>query len=134
MHFAPMTVAALAVSGQEAKEAQVVRVAQTPEEIRALLAEIASELPDRPQDPLRYDEQGRALPPWVTHPHIERYSIGWRMGSGEDYWHAFAEWYSSLSEADWSEYRAAYPAPEGWEDFYEIRESGRTSGNETFHG
>jgi hypothetical protein len=44
------------------------------------------------------------------------------MGSGEVYWHAFAEWYSSLSETDWSHYRAAYPAPEGWEDFYGFRE------------
>ncbi len=24
-------------------------------------------------------------PPWIAYPHIERYSIGWRMGYGEDY-------------------------------------------------
>ena len=24
-------------------------------------------------------------PPWLAHREIERYSIGWRMGSGEDY-------------------------------------------------
>lgn len=24
-------------------------------------------------------------PPWLAYPEIERYSIGWRMGYGEDY-------------------------------------------------
>ena len=24
-------------------------------------------------------------PPWLAHREIERYSIGWRMGYGEDY-------------------------------------------------
>ena len=24
-------------------------------------------------------------PPWMAHREIERYSIGWRMGHGEDY-------------------------------------------------
>jgi len=111
-----ITGAAIAMSSQEPK------VAQTPEEIKAMIEAAAKDLPDGPLNPLKYDERGRALPPWVVFPDIERYSIGWRMGSGEDYWHAFAEWYSSLTATDWSHYRASYPAPEGWEDFYEIRE------------
>ena len=124
----------LAIGGMLAVSSQEPDVAQTPEEIGAMIEDAAKDLPDSPLSPLKYDEQGRALPPWEVFPDIERYSIGWRMGSGEDYWHAFAEWYSSLSATEWSNYRATYLAPEGWEDFYEIRESGKTSGNETFHG
>ena len=30
-------------------------------------------------------------PPWLAHREIERYSIGWRMGSGEDYIDRFGE-------------------------------------------
>lgn len=29
-------------------------------------------------------------PPWLAHREIERYSIGWRMGYGEDYIYRFA--------------------------------------------
>ncbi len=25
------------------------------------------------------------LPPWLAYPEIDRHSIGWRMGYGEDY-------------------------------------------------
>ena len=31
-------------------------------------------------------------PPWLAHREIERYSIGWRMGYGEDYIYRFGDW------------------------------------------
>lgn len=31
-------------------------------------------------------------PPWLAHREIERYSIGWRMGYGEDYIVRFGDW------------------------------------------
>ncbi|MFR3181913.1 hypothetical protein [Dysosmobacter welbionis] len=31
-------------------------------------------------------------PPWMAFPEIERYSIGWRMGYGEDYIDRFDDW------------------------------------------
>ena len=31
-------------------------------------------------------------PPWLAHREIERYSIGWRMGHGEDYIYRFGDW------------------------------------------
>ena len=31
-------------------------------------------------------------PPWLAHREIERYSIGWRMGYGEDYIDRFDDW------------------------------------------
>ena len=35
-------------------------------------------------------------PLWIMYPHINRYSIDWRMGYGEDYAMNFTEWYSSI--------------------------------------
>lgn len=41
-------------------------------------------------------------PPWLAHREIERYSIGWRMGYGEDYIYRFGAWLDGLlpEEAD----------------------------------
>ena len=36
-------------------------------------------------------------PPWLAHREIERYSIGWRMGYGEDYIDRFGDWLDTLS-------------------------------------
>ena len=35
-------------------------------------------------------------PPWLAHREIERYSIGWRMGYGEDYIYRFGDWLDNL--------------------------------------
>ena len=35
-------------------------------------------------------------PPWLAHREIERYSIGWRMGYGEDYIDRFGDWLDTL--------------------------------------
>ena len=40
------------------------------------------------------DPHGDLAPPWERFPHYERYTIGWRMGSGEDWlglWSVFLE-------------------------------------------
>ena len=37
-------------------------------------------------------------PPWLAHREIERYSIGWRMGYGEDYIYRFGDWLDTLSQ------------------------------------
>ena len=39
-------------------------------------------------------------PPWLAHREIERYSIGWRMGYGEDYICRFGDWLDTLSPDD----------------------------------
>lgn len=59
------------------------------------------------------------LPLWLKHPDIPAYSIGWRMGHGEDYRFAWAEWYNALSDEEQRRYQALYPAPEEWEGFYD---------------
>lgn len=53
-------------------------------------------------------------PPWLAYPEIERYSIGWRMGYGEDYmWH-FSDWLDSLSAEEQKEYQSLFPEPVTW--------------------
>ena len=51
-------------------------------------------------------------PPWLAHREIERYSIGWRMGHGEDYidregWRLA----HTLSPEERTEYRTLFPEP-----------------------
>ena len=46
-------------------------------------------------------------PPWLAHREIERYSIGWRMGYGEDYIDRFGDWLDTLSPEE----RTGIPHP-----------------------
>ena len=69
-------------------------------------------------------------PPWLAHREIERYSIGWRMGSGEDYIDRFSDWLDALSSEERTEYRTLFPEPVTWtgwwddEDKVEVLEHG----------
>lgn len=59
------------------------------------------------------------MPPlWLMYPHISRYSIGWRMGYGEDYAYNFNQWYTSLSDDDQKKYEDMYPERKGWYGWY----------------
>jgi hypothetical protein len=62
--------------------------------------------------------QGTLVPPWVKHPNIPRYSIGWRMGSGEWYvwmWRQWSEeWDVSDREIYWTDH---LPIPFFWTDW-----------------
>ena len=53
-------------------------------------------------------------PPWLAHREIERYSIGWRMGYGEDYIYRFGDWLDTLSPEEQTEYRTLFPEPDVW--------------------
>ena len=61
--------------------------------------------------------QKKMMPPWEAFPTYERYTIGWRMGSGEQYLH---DWYDFLKTIPANfESRLAYlkhhrPAPLNW--------------------
>ena len=39
-------------------------------------------------------------PPWIAYPEIERYSIGWRMGYGEEYICRWGGWWETLTEKE----------------------------------
>ena len=52
----------------------------------------------------------KIMPPlWLAFREIERYSIGWRMGYGEDYRYRFGDWLDTLSPEEQAEYRALFP-------------------------
>lgn len=57
------------------------------------------------------DEEGLLPPPWVFAPDIPYGSIGWRMGNGEEYWHAFFDWLRHLPPKELQRVREKYPEP-----------------------
>ncbi|EGK1783534.1 NADAR family protein [Listeria monocytogenes] len=60
------------------------------------------------------------LPPlWLAYPEIERYSIGWRMGYGEDYQTKFFEWWETLYSSEKREYQTLFPEPITWDGWWE---------------
>lgn len=60
------------------------------------------------------------LPPlWLTYPEISQYSIGWRMGYGEDYRWLFNDWFTGLSQEEQSKYQEMFPTPYSWRGYYE---------------
>lgn len=73
-------------------------------------------------------------PPWLAYPNIERFSIGWRMGAGEDYIDRFSIWLNSLSPEDQAEYRALFPEPVSWRGWWENDAPGQILEHEDFGG
>lgn len=63
-------------------------------------------------------------PPWLAFPEIERYSIGWRMGYGEDYIYKFGKWFDCLPEEEQKEYRSLFPEPVTWKGWWGNDDSG----------
>lgn len=57
-------------------------------------------------------------PPWLAYPKIERYSIGWRMGYGEDYIVQFWKWWKTLLREEQEEYRNLFPEPVTWNGWW----------------
>lgn len=53
-------------------------------------------------------------PPWIAYPEIEKGSIGWRMGYGEDYLKKHEKWFCALDEEDREEYQTLFPEPVTW--------------------
>lgn len=62
----------------------------------------------------------KLMPPlWIAYPSVSRYSIGWRMGSGEYYRYKFYDWFDTLTNAEQQEYIKLFPAPKRWYKFWE---------------
>jgi hypothetical protein len=67
--------------------------------------------------PEHLDANGDLAPPWERFPHYEHYSIGWRMGTGEDWlglWHVFLERLGPSFEARLAYLRRHPAAPISW--------------------
>lgn len=75
-------------------------------------------------DPL--DSDGDYLPPWKAFPEIPRVSMGWRMGSSEEYLEHWSNWYAALNSPQRAKYRGKYWPPLTWWDTYLVRSRHRT--------
>ncbi len=64
-------------------------------------------------------------PPWVAFPDYKMGSMGFRMGSGEDYNVQFSEWYNAASEEDIESFKGKYPEVEKYAGFYAMRDEWR---------
>ena len=53
-------------------------------------------------------------PQWIAFPAYTEFTIGWRMGAGEDYKSKFWDWYESLTPAQQREYQTLFPYPCFW--------------------
>ena len=61
---------------------------------------------------------GPPEPPWLAFPDYPRFSMGWRMGPGQDYMCEFREWFDGLTVKQRNAYREYYLEPDNWTRFY----------------
>lgn len=64
-------------------------------------------------------------PPWLAFPDYEMYSMGFRMGSGEDYNVQFSRWYNSASIDELEDFKQKYPEIERYSGYYAKRDKWR---------
>jgi N-glycosidase YbiA len=84
-----------------------------------ILMEIREELK---KDGADHELKDLHLPIWMQCPDIERYSIGWRLGDGEDVLWKFSLWWRGISEAGRLQYEQMYPEPKGWRGWYKDKD------------
>ena len=66
-------------------------------------------------------------PEWLACPEIPQYSIGWRMGYGEDYGARLGAWMAAeLSEKEEQEWARLFPMPVFWDDASQIEDEDLT--------
>lgn len=75
-----------------------------------------SENKEKEEKPER--EKEIMFPLWLKFRWISRYSIGWRMGGGEDYKYQWGDWMDSLTEEEQTEYIKQFPEPSSWKGFW----------------
>jgi hypothetical protein len=79
--------------------------------------------------------EGDLLPPWKRYPEIQAGSIGWRMGYGEGYMHAWDKWAEQLDQEKLIEYFKKYlPLPAEWLIWISNRFGDQDSAAEFFSG
>jgi hypothetical protein len=62
------------------------------------------------------------LPPWMEHPDLPRYSLGWRMGLGESFLMKWDEWSRTLDQEKLVEYfKLHLPLPVEWLDWVALK-------------
>jgi len=58
-------------------------------------------------------------PPWIEFPNYQQYSMGFRMGPGEDYDHQFQNWYNGTTNAEIVAFKKKYPEPDHYPGYYD---------------
>ncbi len=67
----------------------------------------------------KYTIENPMPPRWLMYPDISQYSIGWRMGYGEDYRYKLGDWLETLSKDERKKYDEMFPKPIFWRDSFE---------------
>ena len=61
-------------------------------------------------------------PPWLAFPDYEMHSMGFRMGSGEDYNIQFSNWYNSASLEEIESFKQQFPEIEKYSGYYSSKD------------
>lgn len=69
--------------------------------------------------PLPHIPDDAVLPPWIAHPEIHRYSIGWRMGYGEAHLMDFDSYWQKRHPDERIQLELVYPATGTWSGWYD---------------
>lgn len=64
-------------------------------------------------------------PPWLAFPDYEMYSMGFRMGSGEDYAHQLSDWYNSAPIEEIKSFQQQHPEIERYAGYYAKKDEWR---------
>jgi len=59
----------------------------------------------------------KMTPPWEKYPECKCFSIGWRMGRGEDYMDEWRDYINAMTQIETDEYFSSLSIPEEWERF-----------------
>ncbi|GLX69348.1 NADAR family protein [Paenibacillus glycanilyticus] len=70
------------------------------------------------------------LPQWIVFPDIHPFSIGWRMGIGEEYLSYLWEWRKKQTPEALKEYDDYFTLPDAWVEANQIREKMRNKTDE----
>ena len=62
-------------------------------------------------------------PLWIAYPEYDRYSAGWRSGTGQQYKEKFTHWYASLDEEEKACYQQLFPRPVIWSGYWENKDT-----------
>jgi hypothetical protein len=63
---------------------------------------------------INYSIMDYMTPQWIKYPELSEFTMGWRMGYGEEYRYHFWDWYDTLTSKQQQEYQKLFPYPVFW--------------------
>ena len=64
-----------------------------------------------------YEYPNPMVVPWNQFPHLDRFSLGWRMGAGETYLTYFEDWFIALGDDERHKYKQINKEPADWSGY-----------------